>query len=298
MSGDLSTTQRSGQAGVLADVPAEARYLTWSLVPGANPAPALARLARLAVEEHLVLGVGAPLAERLGRPVPGLSPFPGDLPLAPTTQGALWVRLAHPEAGRRFDAAAALVSLLGAAFHLDEELDAFMYRGGRDLSGFEDGTENPRGADALAASVIAGAGPGLDGGSFVALQRWVHDLAALGRMPPAARDNLVGRSFETNEELEEAPPSAHVKRTAQESFTPPAHMVRRSMPYGGQREHGLYFVAFVESLARFERMLRRMAGMEDGVLDGLFAFSRPITGGYYLCPPVHGGRLDLRALGL
>ncbi|MBI2395467.1 MAG: Dyp-type peroxidase [Deltaproteobacteria bacterium] len=60
----------------------------------------------------------------------------------------------------------------------------------------------------------------------------------------------------------------------------------------------LYFVAFVESLDRFERVLHRMAGLEDGVVDGLLSFTRAIRGGYYFCPPLEGDRLDLRAVGV
>jgi putative iron-dependent peroxidase len=75
-------------------------------------------------------------------------------------------------------------------------------------------------------------------------------------------------------------------------------MVRRSMPWAGAHEQGLEFVAYVESLDRFERVLRRMAGLDDGIVDGLFTFSRPFTGGYYWCPPVTRGRLNLSCLGL
>jgi putative iron-dependent peroxidase len=108
----------------------------------------------------------------------------------------------------------------------------------------------------------------------------------------------VGRSRRTNEELADAPPSAHVKRTAQESFDPPAFMLRRSMPYGTVHEHGLYFVAFGATLDAFERALRRMAGLDDGIVDGLLGFSHAVSGGYYWCPPLgDDGRLDLRALG-
>ncbi len=130
------------------------------------------------------------------------------------------------------------------------------------------------------------------------MQRWVHDTARFERLGPAERDLAVGRRLATNEEIADAPSSAHVKRSAQESFDPPAFMVRRSMPWGSVSEHGLYFVAYGASLDPFERVLRRMAGHEDGVLDGLLAFTRPVTGGYYWCPPVDGSRLDLRALGV
>ena len=75
-------------------------------------------------------------------------------------------------------------------------------------------------------------------------------------------------------------------------------MVRRSMPWGGTVDNGLYFVAYGASLDRFERVLRRMVGEDDGVVDGLFRFTRPVSGGYYWCPPLAGGRLDWSALGV
>jgi putative iron-dependent peroxidase len=89
-----------------------------------------------------------------------------------------------------------------------------------------------------------------------------------------------------------------VKRTAQETFTPTAFMVRRSQPWATDRGEGLEFIAYAASLDPFEHMLRRMAGLEDGISDALFRFSRPLTGGYYWCPPVAGGRLDLSLAGV
>ena len=70
------------------------------------------------------------------------------------------------------------------------------------------------------------------------------------------------------------------------------------MPWGTVHEHGLYFVAYGASLDPFERVLRRMAGLDDGVVDGLTRFTRAVSGGYYFCPPLKDGALDLRALGL
>jgi putative iron-dependent peroxidase len=130
------------------------------------------------------------------------------------------------------------------------------------------------------------------------VQRWLHDLSRFAHFPESRREEIIGRRAESNEEIEDAPESSHVKRTAQESFEPPAFMWRRSMPWATQEQEGLEFVAFVESLDRFERMMRRMVGEDDGIVDGLFTFSRPITGGYYWCPPIAGGKLDLSALGI
>ena len=136
------------------------------------------------------------------------------------------------------------------------------------------------------------------GSSFVSVQRWVHDLAAFRAHDEAGRDAIVGRRHADNEEIEDAPESAHVKRTAQELFAPTAFMVRRSLPFADPDRRGLEFVAYCATLDAFERMLRHMAGLDDGIVDALFGFSKPVTGGHYWCPPVAGGRLDLSAIGL
>ena len=89
-----------------------------------------------------------------------------------------------------------------------------------------------------------------------------------------------------------------MKRTAQESFDPPAFVVRRSQPWAVNGKSGLEFIAYGASLDPFERMLRHMAGEDDGTRDALFAFSRPVNGGYYWCPPVSEGKLDWTAVGV
>ncbi|MFC1791822.1 Dyp-type peroxidase, partial [Gemmatimonadota bacterium] len=168
----------------------------------------------------------------------------------------------------------------------------------RDLSGYEDGTENPEEEEAITAGLVQGAGPEMDGSSFVAAQRWIHELSLFQRMPEEERDNVIGRRASDNEELEDAPESAHVKRTAQENFEPEAFVVRRSMPWAEADSEGLVFVAFGGTLDAFEAQLTRMSGLEDGVVDALFRFSRPVTGAYFWCPPVKDGRLNLGVVGL
>jgi putative iron-dependent peroxidase len=282
------------QPAILAPAPAVARFVSFALHPAADGAAVLATLAALEADPQTVMGVGVPLA---GLSVPGLRAFPGDLPPFPSTQGALWLALAHGDGSRMFDAGRAFANRFRGALMVVEEVDAFAYRGGRDLSGFEDGTANPVGDEAVQAAIVSGRGRGLDGGAFVAVQRWIHDLEAVDRMTATARAGAIGRDPQSNEELGDAPASAHVKRTEQESFDPPAHIVRRSMPYGGIREHGLNFIAYGESLDRFERQLRRMAGRDDGIPDGLLSFTRAVSGSYYFCPPLAGARYDLSAFG-
>jgi putative iron-dependent peroxidase len=286
------------QPAILAPVPPAARFVTFGFRHASDPGRALVRLAGWQRDPNVVVGLGEPLVARAKGRIGGMRPFPADIALFPRTQEALWAAFTHPDRGAAFDAGRAFSAMLGDALRVVEEIDGFVYRGGKDLSGFEDGTENPKGEAAVAAAIVEGRGPGLDGASFVAVQRWVHDLAAVEAMSQKARDSIVGRRQGDNEEIADAPLSAHVKRTAQESFEPAAFVLRRSMPYGGIAEHGLYFIAYGESLDRFERQLRRMAGRDDGIVDGLMAFNRAVTGGYYFCPPVLGDKLDLRALSI
>lgn len=290
----------STQPGILADVPAHARFLTFRLAHDVAPADALAALAGLPWDPALLVGVGDPLARALARPIDGLSPFPAYATpgvSVPSTPGALWIRVSGDDRGDVWLAARAAVEALAAAFVLDEAVDGYRHGNGRDLTGYEDGTENPTGDDAAATAIVTGRGDGLDGGSFLAVQRWVHDFARFGAMKPEERDLAVGRRREDNEEIEDAPASAHVRRTAQEEFTPAAFLLRRSMPWHGDDGAGLLFCSFGAGLGAFNAQLRRMVGLDDGVVDALFRFTRPVTGGYYFCPPVHEGRLDLRALG-
>ncbi|HEX8793124.1 MAG TPA: Dyp-type peroxidase [Polyangiaceae bacterium] len=288
------------QSAVLPLIPPVARYLELDLRPGADARSAVARIPDVRAPEKTVLGFGEPLTLAVGARIRGLRSFPcvsGPGCTFPATQHALWAFFAGDDTSDVHDRARAFCALAGDAFVVRDEVPCFRYRDYRDLSGYEDGTENPKDERAVEAAIVRGAGPGLDGSTFVAAQRWVHALDQLAKLAPQARDRVIGRSLATNEELEDAPASAHVKRAAQESYDPAAFMVRRSMPWGGVDQHGLYFVAYGESLDRYERVLRRMSGAEDGIVDGLLSFSRAVSGGYYWCPPVDArGRLDLSAL--
>ena len=284
---------KASQPGILAPVPPCGRSMTFRLALEADPRPALAQFQKHFDPAWGVVGFGEPLVRALGRTVPGLRGFPslaGPACSVPSTQGALWLWMRGDERGALFDAGERVKSLLDAAFVLDDAMDTFLYACGRDLTGYEDGTENPKDEAAVEAALTG------DGASFAAVQRWVHDLAHFNRHAPAERDAIIGRRREDNEELDDAPASAHVKRSAQESYEPPAFMLRRSMPWASANTQGLEFLAFGRSLDAFEQVLRRMAGLEDGIVDALFSFSRPLTGGYYWCPPVEAGRLDLSRL--
>jgi putative iron-dependent peroxidase len=287
------------QASILAPPSRAGRFLTLRLEHEAKALAALDRLAALRTQGAMIVGLGDPLVRALGRQIDGLRAFPAVSGLGgafPSTQGALWLFLGGDDPGEILHRARRVLAHLGDAFRVEEDVASFVYGEGRDLSGFEDGTENPKDARAVEVALTIGAA-GWAGGSFVATQRWVHDLTRFERLPQAERNATIGRDLESNDELEDAPASAHVKRAAQESYDPEAFMLRRSMPWGDVKEHGLYFVAYGATLDPFERVLRRMAGLDDGIADALLRFTRPISGGYFWCPPMNGDRLDLRALG-
>lgn len=285
------------QPAVLLPPAPSGHALTLRLTSPAQAKPILRLLLSLEPGDDLAVGLGAPFVQALGATVPGLRPFPtfeGPNGPLPVTQGDLWVYVRGADAGAAFQRLRTFSRALPGGLTFVEDLPTFTYEGGRDLTGYEDGTENPKGEAALTAALVT-EGP-LAGSSFAAAQRWIHDLDGFARMPAAEQDATMGRAKADNAELPEAPPTAHVKRSAQETYDPPAFMLRRSMPYGTAQEQGLYFVAYGADLDRFERVMRRMGGAEDGTADALFRFSRPVSGGYYWCPPVEGGRLDLRVL--
>ena len=289
------------QPGILAPVPRLARYLSFSLRADVDPSRYLQSLGDVIDLERVVTGLGPSLVQALGENIDGLHNFPAQTGPGldvPSTPMALWCWLRGDDRGELVHESRAIEHALFPAFELVKVIDAFQYRDSRDLTGYEDGTENPEGDDAIAAAIVCGQGEGLDGSSFVAVQQWVHDLDHFQSLNESERDHIIGRRISDNEEIDEAPESAHVKRTAQEDFEPEAFVLRRSMPWADEGEQGLVFVAFGKSFDAFEALLNRMTGVDDGIVDALFRISQPVTGSYFWCPPVKDGKLDLVALDL
>jgi putative iron-dependent peroxidase len=268
---------------------------------GVPPQAPLRALAAAADGKGCVVGLGAMLLFALQKQIEGLRPFPhhkGESVEVPSTPAALWCWLRGEDRGEIVLRARGIEKTLAPAFETTSVIDAFKYGRGLDLTGYEDGTENPKGKRAAETAIVQDKRAGFGGASFVAVQQWVHDLERFAAMPRKDQDNSIGRRKADNKEIGHAPPSAHVKRTAQETFSPEAFVLRRSMPWADATRAGLVFVAFGKSLDAFEGQLRRMTGAEDGTVDALFTFTRPVTGAYFWCPPVKNARLDLRAIGL
>ena len=287
------------QQGILDPIPAHAKFLVFNLKAGCDCGRALAKLAPMVDGQKLILGVGITTVVALNRQIAGLRDFPvfADARVSlPVNRAGLWCWLRGSERGTLVLQSQRVVSALSDAYELASSTDAFKFDTGRDLTGYEDGTENPHDQAARDAAIVQNQPPGLDGGSFVAVQQWLHHWDALNAMSSGQKDNAIGRRLSDNQELDDAPASAHVKRTAQESFEPEAFVLRRSMPWSEGEKSGFYFVAFGHSLDAFEAQLKRMSGAEDGIVDGLFQFSQPQTGSYFWCPPMRDGKIDLSIL--
>ncbi len=293
-------TKASAQTFILAPPMASGLSLSLALASGADAHETLRGLAAGFDPHWGMVGIGEPLAKAIGRRVPGLRAFPAmSAPGCgvPSTQQALWILLTARDQGGVFDIFRKVEALVADAFVQADSMPTFIYADHRDLTGYEDGTENPKGKAAATAALVD-SGKGLAGSSFVAVQRWEHDLDHFNGHPQKVRDAIIGRRRSDNAELPRAPETSHVKRSTQESYDPPAFMMRRSMPWATTWGQGLEFIAYGRTLDAYERMMRRMAGLDDGLVDALFSFSRPVTGGYYWCPPVRSGKLDLGFLGL
>ncbi len=170
----------------------------------------------------------------------------------------------------------------------DLELEQFgyRYRDSRDLTGFIDGTENPKTWEAGEVALIPNGAAGA-AGSYAITMRWVHDLDRFHALPVHEQEQVIGRTKSDSVELDDAdkPPSAHISRVVIEEGGEELEIYRRSVPYFGMQQHGLYFVAFSASRHRYDAMLARMFGTSgDGEHDRLTEFTKPVSGSFWFVP--------------
>lgn len=255
-----------------------------------------AGLAEELSEPRLVsaVGIGASAwASLFGPRMPkGLVPFAAleDGPRqAPATPADLFLHIHSPRHDANFLLARKVMERLRGHVRLVEEIHGFKYLGGRDLTGFVDGTENPEGDERAEVALVGGEDPHFAGGSHVSLQRYIHDLPRWEARPVAEQEATIGRTKADDEELADdvKPPSAHIARVVIKENGEELEIVRHSMPYGSTSESGLYFVAYCRSPDPFRKMLERMVKRDgEGHYDHLLDFTRAVTGASFFCPPV------------
>jgi putative iron-dependent peroxidase len=188
-----------------------------------------------------------------------------------------------------FELAAQIMARLGSAVTTADEVHGFKYFDDRDLLGFVDGTENPVDQDALDATVIGEEDAAFAGGSYVIVQKYLHDLKGWNAVPVEQQEGFVGRTKLSDIELDDAtkPSFAHNALTVIEENGQELKIVRANMPFGevGKGEYGTYFCGYTSSPRKVELMLENMfVGKPPGNYDRLLDFSRPVTGTLFFVP--------------
>ncbi len=188
-----------------------------------------------------------------------------------------------------FELATQIMARLGGAVSPVDEVHGFRYFDARDLLGFVDGTENPAGEEAIDATLIGAEDPDFAGGSYVIVQKYLHDMAAWNALPTEAQERIIGRTKLSDIELDDAikPSSAHNALTVIEEDGREIKILRDNMPFGqaGQGEFGTYFIGYSRSPRTIEQMLENMfIGRPPGNYDRLLDFSRAVTGNLFFAP--------------
>jgi porphyrinogen peroxidase len=188
-----------------------------------------------------------------------------------------------------FELATRIMARLGSTVSPVDEVHGFRFFDSRDLIGFVDGTENPQGEDALAATIISDEDPAFAGGSYVIVQKYLHNLTDWNKLPTEKQEDIVGRTKLTDVELDDSvkPTYAHNALTKIVEDGKEVQILRDNMPFGqaGQGEFGTYFIGYSRSPRTVEQMLQNMfVGKPPGNYDRLLDFSRAVTGNLFFVP--------------
>jgi len=209
--------------------------------------------------------------------------------VAVSTPGDILLHIRAEQMDLCFELATLLMGRLGRAVTTVDEVHGFRYFDQRSMVGFVDGSENPTGAEAVAFTVIGDEDAAFAGGSYVIVQKYLHDMAGWNALPVEAQEGIIGRNKFSNVELDESmkPASAHNALTTLEENGREVKILRDNMPFGrpGSGEFGTYFIAYARSPAPIEQMMENMfVGRPPGNYDRLLDFSRAVTGGLFFVP--------------
>jgi porphyrinogen peroxidase len=209
---------------------------------------------------------------------------------AVSTPGDLLLHIRHERMDLCFEFATQVMNRLAGAVTVVDEVHGFRFFDERDLLGFVDGTENPVGAAAGAAALVGEADPGFAGGSYVIVQKYLHDMDAWNALSVEDQERVIGRSKLSDIEMpdEVKPANSHV---AVNTITDPdgtqRQILRANMPFGdvGRGEFGTYYIAYAATPAVTEQMLTNMfIGSPPGNTDRILDFSTAVTGGLFFAP--------------
>jgi putative iron-dependent peroxidase len=242
------------------------------------------------------VGIGSMAWDRLGaasRPRQ-LHPFPevrGSKYTAVSTPGDLLFHIRSERTDQCFELERLLLDKLGDDVLIVDEVTGFRYFDSRDLLGFVDGTENPTGSSMTSATIISDDDPDFAGGSYVVVQKYLHDLTAWGALSTEEQERIVGRTKADNVELPHVPTGVRKPHTALNDIIDERgiehQILRDNMPFGrpGHGEFGTYFIGYAAHLSTIEKMMNNMfIGVPEGEYDRILDFSSAVTGTTFFMP--------------
>jgi porphyrinogen peroxidase len=241
-----------------------------------------------------VLGFGSSVWDKLfGSPRPAeLHPFrefrSGDRH-AVATPGDLLFHIRAKRMDLCFELATQIMESIGDAVSVEDEVQGFRYFEDRDVLGFVDGTENPRGVTAREAAIVGDEDPPFSGGSYVIVQKYLHDMKKWNALSTEAQELVIGRRKLSDIELDDSkkPANAHSALTVIEEDGKQLQILRDNMPFGrpGYGEFGTYFIGYCRTPRVTEKMLENMfIGLPPGNYDRILDFSTAVTGGLFFVP--------------
>jgi putative iron-dependent peroxidase len=242
-----------------------------------------------------IAGIGAGLWNRLSpnrrpRELKPFAPIEGAAHSAPSTPGDLLFHIRAERPDMCFELERILLNSLGGSVTVVDEVSGFRYFDARDLLGFVDGTANPTGLDLPASALVGDEDGDFAGGSYVVVQKYLHDMAAWGKTPTHIQEEIIGRTKIDNIEIDDddKPRKSHKSlATIEDDAGNEYDILRDNMPFGrpGQNEFGTYFIGYTRYLWVIEKMLQRMyVGEPPGAYDRLLDFSIPRTGTTFFAP--------------
>jgi putative iron-dependent peroxidase len=181
-----------------------------------------------------------------------------------------------------FDLTGDAIEAVSAVARIADETASWPYRGNHDLTGFIDGTENPKLTEAPEVVMVPSGQPG-EGGSVLLLQKWPHDREKWAALSVSKQELVIGRTKADSIEMDPKPADAHAAKTDQDVF---GKILRRNMPFGTFTDHGTMFVGFSADQSRLQKMLESMAGLIGSQRDALTYYTHPVTGAYYFVPAI------------
>ena len=208
---------------------------------------------------------------------------------AVSTPGDIFFHIRAKRMDLCFELATQIMDSIGNVVTVADEVHGFRYFDDRDVMGFVDGTENPRGDAARDAAIVGSEDPAFAGGSYVIVQKYLHDLKAWNALSTEMQERIIGRRKLSDVELSDAdkPSNAHNALTNIEENGRQLQILRDNMPFGrpGHGEFGTYFIGYCRTPRVTEKMLQNMfVGDPPGNYDRLLDFSRPATGSLFFVP--------------